>query len=89
MCIHPRIYMHTQVENFYTKVVDDLESELTNLDPTVPIRSVLEEHDEQQAEASAADYNTPWVMRGASDHVVELSLFPRKVRMHCVAAGDF
>eukprot|EP00752_Nemacystus_decipiens_P005274 g4784.t1 len=52
-----------KVENFYTKVVDDLESELTNLDPTVPIRSVLEEHDEQRADASAEDYNPPWVMK--------------------------
>ena len=56
-----------QVENFYTKVVNDLEGELTNLDPTVPIRSVLEEHDEQKADASAEDYNTPWVMKGGND----------------------
>lgn len=52
------------MEKFYTKVVDDLEGELTNLDPTVPIRSVLEEHDERKADASAEDYNIPWVMKG-------------------------
>lgn len=54
-------HTHTQVEKFYTKLTDDLESELTNLDPTVPIRSVIEE---QQSGISAANYNSPWVMRG-------------------------
>lgn len=84
------------MENFYTKVVDDLESELTNLDPTVLIRSILEEQDEQHAAASAADYNTPWVMRGVNDQIIKsnqavgqsqksrhVKLLPGKVRMNC------
>ncbi len=53
-----------QVEKFYCKVVDDLETELAGLDPTVPMRSVLEDQDEREADASPEGYNTPWVMRG-------------------------
>jgi len=52
------------VENFYCKVVGDLETELANLDPTVPMRSVLGGNDEQEGDPTAEDDKTPWVMRG-------------------------
>lgn len=57
-------HIYLQVERFYCKVVDDLETELANMDPTVPMRAILRSPDEQEADASAEDYNTPWVMEG-------------------------
>ncbi|CAM9832553.1 unnamed protein product [Pylaiella littoralis] len=54
-----------KVEKFYTKVVDDLEGELTNLDPTVQIRpaAIEGDDDEYSAHGSVEGYSAPWVMK--------------------------
>ncbi|CAN0054746.1 unnamed protein product, partial [Ectocarpus sp. 6 AP-2014] len=51
------------VERFYLKVVNDLEGELTDLDPTVPIQAALESHNERHADPTAAGDKSPWVMK--------------------------
>ncbi|CAM9811665.1 unnamed protein product, partial [Ectocarpus sp. 8 AP-2014] len=51
------------VERFYLKVVNDLEGELTDLDPTVPIQAALESHSDRHADPTAAGDKSPWVMK--------------------------
>lgn len=51
------------MERFYLKLVNDLEGELTDLDPTVPIQAALESHYDHHADPTATGAKSPWVMK--------------------------
>lgn len=57
-----------QVEGFFTKAVQDLGNKLAALDPTVPIRSIINEraeHAETTFDSHGSVGPEPWVMRGS------------------------
>lgn len=57
-----------QVERFFRKAVRDLGNKLAALDPTVPIRSIINDNVEQAGttfDSHRSDESEPWVMRGA------------------------